>query len=520
MNTPSITRRRLLQGSAALGMSSFAHLGSAQSGTKVLRVQSKNRFTTLDPANKLYADEDVSIGAITPMLITFREQDFGWDLEDATYVEQLDDLHVKFTLREGMTWTNGFGEVTAEDAKFSYERIIDPEVESAYAVDFEGLVRVDVLDKLTGVLVFSKPNVPLFTNALQVATGAIVCKKAIEAMPGKTYGMNPPAEAGPYLVDRYRQGTALYLKRNPDWTGKKPAFDEIQFMEIEDEQTTVIAYETGECDAVRVPLREMARVAENPMPDTILMRRPALAYWWIGMMVENPPFDDIRVRQAIAHTVDVDEILEGAFFGLSDRATGIICPGVIGWRDTNLLPQKPDLDRARELLAEAGHSGGFKTVISAINRAENVTVAQIVAAHLSQVGIEAEVEPLESGSFWDRFMGQEGEPWKKQQMHVARYGSLPDPSFYTAWFTPEQVGQWNLERWNNAEFGELHLQALSETDEAKRHELYVRMSNMMDESAAYIYLTHGTNAWLVRNNLHLATDPSAQAVLLRRCRPV
>jgi hypothetical protein len=71
MSTPSITRRQLLQGSAALGVSSFAPLGSAQSGTKVLRVQSKNRFTTLDPAKKLYADEDVSIGAITPMLITF-----------------------------------------------------------------------------------------------------------------------------------------------------------------------------------------------------------------------------------------------------------------------------------------------------------------------------------------------------------------------------------------------------------------------------------------------------------------
>jgi len=520
MNKLSINRRQLMYGSAAIGAAGLARLSPAAAGTTVLRVQSKNRFTTLDPAQKLYADEDQVINAITPTLISFREQDFGWDLEDATYVEQVDDLHVKFTLRPGMGWTNGFGEVTAEDAKFSYERIIDPEVDSPYAVDFEGLERVDVIDKLTGVMVFSKPNVPLFGNALPVATGAIICKKAVEGMTEKTYGMNPPAEAGPYLVDRWVQGTALYLKRNPDWTGPKPAFDEIEYMEIDNEQTAVIAYETGEIDAVRVAIREMARLLEEPLPDTTLLRRPALAYWWVGMMVENPPFDDIRVRQAIAYAVDVEEILEGAFFGLAERATGIICPGVIGWREKNLLPQKPDLDRARELLAEAGYPGGFKTVISTVNRTANQSVAMIVAAHLSQVGIEAEVEPLESGTFWDRFMGEEGEPWKNQQMHIARYGSLPDPSFYTAWFTPEQVGQWNLERWNNAEFGELHLQALSETDEQKRHELYVRMANMMDESAAYIYLTHGTNAWLVRNTVHLALDPSAQAVLLRRCRPV
>ena len=519
MNKLSINRRQMLYGGAALGAASLTRFGPAESATKVLKVQSKNRFTTLDPAQKLYGDEDAAIAAITPMLITFREKDWGWDLEDATYLEQVDDLHVKFTLRPGMGWTNGFGEVTAEDVKFSYERIVDPEVESPYAVDFEGLERVDVIDKLTGVMVFSKPNVPLFGNALPVATGAIVCKKAVEGLAEKTYGMNPPAEAGPYLVDRWVQGTALYLKPNPDWTGKKPAFDEIQYMEIDDEQTAVIAYETGEIDAVRVPIREMARFAVEPLPDTTLVRRPALAYWWIGMMTDNPPFDDIRVRQAVTYAIDVDEILEGAFFGLSERATGIICPGVVGWRETNLLPQQPNLDKARELLAEAGLAGGFKTVISAINRTENVTVAQIASAHLAKVGIEAEVEPIESGSFWDRFMGEEGEPWKKQQIHVARYGSLPDPSFYTAWFTPEQVGEWNLERWDNAEFGELHLQALSETDEAKRHEQYVRMANMMDESAAYIYLTHGTNAWLVRDNIDLALLADAKTALLRRCRP-
>ena len=519
MNKLSINRRQLLYGSAALGAASLARLGPAESSTKVLRVHSKNRFTTLDPAGALYFDEAAATQAITPKLTTFREKDLGWDLEDATLVEWADDLHVKFTLRHGMGWTNGFGEVTAEDVKFSYERIIDPDVGSMNEIDFEGLERVDVIDKLTGVMVFSKPNVPLFANALPIAPGAIVCKKAVEGMTEKKYGMEPPAEAGPYLVDRWVQGTALYLKRNPDWTGPKPGFDEIQFMEIDDEQAAVIAYETGEIDAVRVPIREMARIAEEPLPDTTLLRRPALAYWWIGMMTENPPFDDIRVRQAVTYAIDVEEILEGAFFGLPERASGIIAPNVLGWREKSLLPQKPDLDKARELLAAAGHAGGFKTVITAINRTENVTVAEIAAAQLAKVGIEAEVEPLESGTYWDRFQAEEGEPWKNQQIHVAHYGASADASWYTAWFTPDQIGVWNLERWNNAEFGELHQQGLVEFDEDKRHDIYVRLANMMDESAAYIYLTNGINAWLVRNTINLAIDPPAQFVLLRRCAP-
>jgi peptide/nickel transport system substrate-binding protein len=77
----------------------------------------------------------------------------------------------------------------------------------------------------------------------------------------------------------------------------------------------------------------------------------------------------------------------------------------------------------------------------------------------------------------------------------------PDSSFATAWFTPEQIGVWNWERFNSAEFGDLHDRAIIETDPAKRHDMYVRMQELMEESGAYVFLTHELNAAIYRDHL-------------------
>src|SRR5208282_2954357 len=93
-----------------------------------------------------------------------------------------------------------------------------------------------------------------------------------------------------------------------------------------------------------------------------LVVQPALAFWWIGMQSEYGTFADARVRKAMQYTLDVDAVIEGAFFGVPQRSTGIIAPGLAGHRPGNLIPG-PDLAKARALLAEAGRADGFKTTI-------------------------------------------------------------------------------------------------------------------------------------------------------------
>jgi peptide/nickel transport system substrate-binding protein len=214
--------------------------------------------------------------------------------------------------------------------------------------------------------------------------------------------------------------------------------------------------------------------------------------------------------------VDPKAVIDGAFFGVAPRSTGIIAPGLVGSREKNLVVG-PDLERARKLLAEAGHPRGFKTEIGVRNSAEFVNAAQVVAASLAKVGIQAEVVPFDSG-VQKAMASDKAGGWKKMQMHVVRFSMRPDPSWATVWFTSAQIGEWNWERWSSKEYDQLHEQALAEANPTKRHAMYVRMQDLMEESGAYVFLTHGVNAVLYRNPVQPALTPDGNRMLLRKFR--
>ena len=514
-----LTRRHMLQGSTALAVAAAAKPGTLWAEGKVLKYRGHRAIQTLDPAFMNNGTEDAVLQLTNPRLTNWKEEDWGWILMDALSVEQVDPTHVTFSLRPGMTWTNGFGEVTAEDVKFSYERIANPENDSGYKSDWELLDNIELTDKLSGVMTFKEPFAPLFVSTLPNNAGAILSKRAMGGDPKRNWGMEHPAEAGPYLLDDYKRGQKLVVKRNPDWTGPKPYFDELQIFEITDEKTAEIGYEAGEVDATGISVTSMPTFKSDPVPNTVLVSKPALTYWWVGMMVEHPHFKDIRVRRAVQHAIDVDEVIEGALGGLVERATGIICPGVIGYREKGLLQAEPDLDKSRDLLKQAGYPNGFDTHIQTRNVTEYSSAAQIVSSQLAEVGINAEVRPEESGSLWARSQDK-GDAWNVNEMILWSYGAAPDPSWHTAWFTPDQIGLWNWERWNSPEFGELHLKALSEPDLVERGAIYERMSDLMVMSGAYAFLLYGVNAWLYNDDLHLALRPDALFPFPRRCRAV
>ena len=137
----------------------------------------------------------------------------------------------------------------------------------------------------------------------------------------------------------------------------------------------------------------------------------------------------------------------------------------------------------------------------------------MIQANLAAVGITVEINQHDSGTFWSLGSEADGDQWKKIQLILQKYGMQPDPSFATAWFTPEQIGIWNWERFSNAEFGALHKQALTETDPAARDRMYRRMQDLMELSGAYVFLTHEVNAAVYRDTLIPALLPDATPVL-------
>ena len=515
MNKGSTTRRRFMSTTALGAAATSVPSLPARAQTRQLRLRSYVTVQVLDPLARLGAPEGDVMDCLMPGLITAKSgNEWGWELDAASSIEQVDATHVKFELKRGLTWTGGFGDVTAEDVKYSYERMANPDNKSPYRGDWRALDRVDVTSSHGGVIVLKEPYIPLFTTTLPYNSASIVCKKAVEALPDKRFTLEPPATFGAYRIKRNEPRQRITVERNPAWPGARPLFDEVDFINILDANAAETAFAAGEIDLTLLPMTAVPRLKKQMPARARLVEAPALAYWWLGMQMEDGVFTDKRVRQAVQLAVDVEAVMEGAFFGVAKRSTGIIAPGMIGHRPANLVA-KPDLDRARKLLAEAGFPRGFKTEIGVRNSAEFVNAAQVVAASLAQIGIQAEIAPFDQGVQKAMASGKAGE-WKKMQMHITRFSMQPDPSWATVWFTKAQIGEWNWERFPDATYNELHETALKEADAAKRHAMYTRMQDIMEESGAYVFLTHGVNPILHRDHFVPGLTPDANRVLVTK----
>ena len=148
-----------------------------------------------------------------------------------------------------------------------------------------------------------------------------------------------------------------------------------------------------------------------------------------------------------------------------------------------------------------------------LNNQERILAATIIQANLADVGINVTVLPLDSGPFWE--MGQEskGEVWKDLEIWIMRYGSGPDPFEPFQWFIRDQVGIWNWERWSSDEFEALHQQGIAEVDGTARAEIYLRMQEIMEDTGAYVWLTHEPEVFIHRADINTQFAPSGEMQL-------
>ncbi|MFV1876388.1 ABC transporter substrate-binding protein [Nioella sp.] len=510
MNKPNISwtkvglpRRAFLQGATALGGMAaagmmFPRAAHATEGT--LRTRTYADIRSMDPAfSQGVVDEEIQ-GAIYNKLIQYTPgREWGWQLDAATMIEQVDDTHINFALRDDIGFTNGFGAMTAEDVKFSFERIIDDALESTNRPDWGPLSHVEVTGERTGTIVLNNAFQPLWSITLPYIAGNIVSKTAFESVGGRIE-TEVVASSGPYMHAGWEPGQRTTLRRNPDWRGTPAAYEEIQIFHIDDERSAEIAFEAGELDFTRVSLDSVGRLRSNPIDGATLEEFPSLYYVWVGMNLDNPALQSLELRQAIQYAIDVPSIMEGAYYGVAQPSTGIIAPGLSGHREAPLTGVSANMERAMELMAASGERNVSLT-IDVLNKSTNVTTAQIIQANLAAIGISLDIRLHEAAAFWE--LGSD----ESMQLVLNRFSMTPDPYYATSWFITEQAGIWNWERFRSEEFDALHLAAQSEGDAEARAEMYRRAQDLMEESGAFKFLTHEATPVIYRNSVAPALRP-------------
>lgn len=495
-------RRDVLAGAAAV-TASAALPGAARAQPKrAITVRVDRDLEQFDPAYRNTPQEGAVIRSVFQRLVRHKPNSGELEMEAAAEINQVSPTVIEFRLKEGIEFTEGYGALTAEDVKFSFERIgrePDPgRAPSPYRGDWARLERVEVTGPLTGRIVTSTPRAGLFQIAIGDVSGAIVSKKAV--LERGTKHDSAPVGAGPFVLASLERQRGAVLKANPAYRGTKPGFEEISIRIIPDARATELALRSGELDfailppAVAEPLRSVQGLSVDP--------RPAIQYIFLGLNMENGPLADPRVRRAIRLGLDVDQMLLAGYNGKVPRLNALIPAPILGhWPEAPSY--KRDVAQARALLREAGVSNP-KFKLLCLNQPAFQNMALVARALLQEVGITVDLDARDPASFWSAGSGEAG---KSIELYMTVFNGKLDPNFLTQWFVSEQVGEWNWQRFRSPEFDRLVGEAASELDETKRAALIVSAQRVMDESAAFVWLTNNAAFLAHRSWLRPASVP-------------
>ena len=344
-----LTRRQFLAGAAVLGLSlttvgSFLAACGSSGGTSgsaspsasgggalgTLNVRSTLEVGTLDPANWSSPVDVYTLDAISEGLVSYKPG--TWDVVNTlaeTFEPSSDGLSYKFTLKQGIPFHRDYGEVTANDVKFSFERIAGigkPKIAAAYQADWAALKEVKVESKYAGVIVMKEPFAPLMRSTLPVLSGKVMSEKAVTEL-GKGYVRNPVG-TGPYEFKEWVPKQHLILSKFDKYGGANSAYapppsaSELVFQLITDDGAAQTALQSGALDFSQIATAYVKLVSGSN--DFNLAKTASLNYEWIAMNVKDATLSNINLRKAIRQAIDVPGILQAAYDGVWPRARAII----------------------------------------------------------------------------------------------------------------------------------------------------------------------------------------------------
>jgi peptide/nickel transport system substrate-binding protein len=487
-------------GALAVSAGVFSGVASACSSPKASTSSSKTATLTLAaPDDIISLDANLAVSVLDTFIVFAVYEGLqgfmpnGSDTLEYRVAESLevspDGLQARFRLKQGVMFHKGYGELTAQDVKFSFERIagiIKPNINSYMASNWAYLQEVKVLGKYDGIILLKEPYAPLMTVTIPFLSGLIVSEKAVQKL-GKAFALNPVG-TGPYEFVSWTPGQKAVIRRFEDWHGHPaPDFEEIIFTPgLTDAQTLTISLETNALDLVQVPYSSFSRIQK--MPGTTIHSKPTDNYAWIGMNMLHPKLTDINVRQAIRYAIDVPSMITAGFDNQVERATAVISPKMpLGyWKDAPVYNR--DLAKAKSYLDKATSKPTSLTLTTYTDSPAANTVAQIAAANLADIGITVSIssKPTElAGSFL-----------RDQELFFLGFdGTAPDPYSATQWFTCAEFDQWNWQYWCDSKADALLNAALHEIDPAKRSAMYIEWQELWNDACNVVWVAWMAEPW-------------------------
>ena len=383
-----------------------------------------------------------------------------------------DASSISFVIREGITFHDGTP-VTAEDIKYSLERYAQIQGEESAFADFSEL---EIVDDQTVNVVLREPN----SEFIYELTCAIV-PEANDADINSN-----PIGTGPFKFVSFKPGESLVVEKYADyWKEGLPYLDQVTFKVVTDTDSAINQLNAGTLDIFQYLTFDQT----TTLNQNFNVLEGSVNYVQ-GMFLNNAvePFNDVRVRQALYYAVDRDLINEFLFGGKAHViGTNMIPAAEFYYNADTETTYSRDLDKARELLTEAGYPNGFEFTITVPNNyAPHEGTAQIIAESLAEVGIKANINLVEFNTWYaDAYVDR-----KYEATVVAVDGRLAPNS----WFDKNlSTASNNFTNYSNPEFDELYKKAMAAIDLDEKAGYYKEMQQLLADDAASIYIQDPAN---------------------------
>jgi ABC-type transport system substrate-binding protein len=414
---------------------------------------------------------DAATGQIIPHLAT-----------DATMSD--DGLVWTLTLRDDVTFHNGMP-FNAEVVKGSMERLLDPATAAPFAFILNRIQSMEAVGEHTIQFTLSTPFAPFLAHLTH--SGVAIVHPDVVAEYGERHN-SEPVGTGPFRVESWERQNRVNLVRNENYWGTAPAIERLVFLTVPEATTRAAMIESGEADAARVPPQDVARLNANP--NVTVTTTSGVRTIFIYFNHTEEPFTDVRVRQAINHAVNMEEIAEFVHAGTARPSDAAIAPGIFGYTPVGRYAYDPE--RARQLLAEAGYPNGFDTqLFSPTARYPlDIQTSEAIQSQLAEVGINASIETME----WNAYIAMTGRPVDENEITMAMLGwgtvtGDADYGLYALFHTSQHppVG-FNRGFYSNPEIDSLLDDARSTNDPELRQSLYAMALQILRDEAAWLFL--------------------------------
>ena len=379
-----------------------------------------------------------------------------------------DSKNYTFFLKKGVHFHNG-REMKAADVKFVLERAANPETKHPFQKRYEIIREIIVKDDYTVSIALKEVNANFLLEMARQGS-VIYPREAVETL------KSVPMGTGPFTVADWVRGDRIVLAKNKDYHVKGlPHLDKVTFRFIPDPNSALAALKSGDIDVSAFGLgpENVVDLKKDPRFQVILGDTTNDVI--LAMNNSRKLYSDKRVRLAITHAINKEEVLKGAMFGLGRILGSNVDPLNPYFVDmSKAVPYDPA--QAKKLLAEAGYPNGFDAVLRVSPQYYyTVRTGEVLVSQLAKVGIKVKIEQIEWGQWlsqvykdanYDLTIIGHAEPWD--------IGNYANPGYYF--------------RWDNKDFQALYRESEQTVDDKKRREQFARLQKMMADEAPVVWL--------------------------------